>query len=487
MAKKKKKQGGVVIGSLLVLASMSALWKNETRFDYARAAASTSPVESIDSLANNQLFSYTDAMSQDLVLEGEYVDSFTGYLIIWRNAEIYAWDEDEDDDGNKSYNKEWMSYVDNNHRNSNIKQRLSGDVFLPDSYEVGPLNVKSDAIEFVDSSSQIEPNELAIRENWKSTGLGKRNGYLYLPKNQHSAGTELGDERVSYTGIPVPSQATYFGKFFGGSAVAYDDEKRDGWINQIIMDTGILHHIVAGDRSTALSTMKRHIQRVKWIVRGIASFALCFGFVFVFSGLVRFLFHIPVIGPIAETGAFALGFAVGIPIAAIVISASYLFAHPLLTVALVLFVGIVFYYLRQRGKSSQENLKQKLDLQYGHELQPLEMKELEFVELTHVALSDSNFGEAEQQFLHQWGKKHGWSESKCNELIQRAKEQRQGDTKSLSTDDHLLNLIKLALADGYVTAFEMRTIRSVARKAGYDEKGVREILDRVRELGQTAA
>ena len=130
MAKEKKNRwAGVIFGPGLVLLSVMALWKNETRFDYHRAAASTHEVASLSDAQAGQQFSFTGPMDQQLTFPGEYVDSFTGKLIVYRTAQIYAWDEDKDDDGT-TWRLRWMSHVEHNSRNSGVRQVLLSKNFL---------------------------------------------------------------------------------------------------------------------------------------------------------------------------------------------------------------------------------------------------------------------------------------------------------------------------------------------------------------------
>ena len=110
MAETKKKGNPLVVGLILLGASIGALWKNEHRFDYYKAARATEPVQTVGDLASGDLFSHTGKMDQDLTLKGKYAQTFQGFLEVHRSAEIYAWDRDEDDDS-VTWSKEWMSSV----------------------------------------------------------------------------------------------------------------------------------------------------------------------------------------------------------------------------------------------------------------------------------------------------------------------------------------------------------------------------------------
>ena len=167
MAKKdKNKWAGVFIGPILTAMALAALWKNETRFDYHRAATKTTAVNSIDNALSGQLISYTGTMDRQLTMQGDYVDSFTGFMTVYRSAEIYAWEKEDDDDG-VTWNLRWMSSVESNSRNSGIRQLLSSKHFVPEQYEVNELTIDSQQIEFVDSYDDIPPPGCNLRAQKK--------------------------------------------------------------------------------------------------------------------------------------------------------------------------------------------------------------------------------------------------------------------------------------------------------------------------------
>ncbi|QDS90456.1 Dna-J like membrane chaperone protein [Rosistilla ulvae] len=477
MARKEKSRwGGIVIGPVVMLAAMAALWCNETRYDYYKAAAKTTEVAVPDDAKPGANFSLTGSMDAGLTYPGKYVDSFTGYLTVARSAEIYCWDHDKDDDHDR-WSMKWKSSVESNSRNSGVHQQCSSTSLHPPEYRVGELPVDSQLIEFVDGYDPIRPNALTLSPAGTALRLQPQGEYFYLSKNRSG---NLGDERVRYTGIPVPALATYFGKSASGRGVADQSHQRTGFINQIIQDSGNLHYIVAGDRPTALASMKSHIQRLKWIVRGIGTAAVVIGMMILCSTFVGFLFHIPVIGSIAETGTFLISLLIGLPLALLTIASGYLASHPFILAAIAIGIVAIIYWIRQRGQASQQILKQDLDQQYGHQLGYEEMKDLEFLELAQLAFSDAKLDAGEAKVLSQWARKQGWDKAKCDAMIKRAKENRATEAAAESNDDHLQNLIRLAMADGSLSNYEIRTIRKVSKQIGYDDQTIREMIDRVR-------
>jgi len=475
MAKKNRNSWvGVLIGPAIAFFAIVALWKNETRFNFYAAANNTPTVQSTDDATDGQLMSLTGPMDRDLTFRGEYVEQLTGYLRVNRTVEIYAWDRDKDSDDHVTWNREWMSTLENNSRNNGLNQTLSKKVFWPESYQVGQLEVQKEKIEFVDSTQLLDLNKLTL----SSEKLVCEGDYFYLSK--YGSQNTLGNERVQYQGIPVPETATYFGKFESGQGVPDLSQQRTGWINTIIQDSGVLHHLVAGDRAVALASMKAYLGKLKWIVRGIGTAACVVGIMILFSSIFKFLYGIPFIGRVAEAGAFLFALAIGIPLAIITILAAYLFANPLALVGIGVFVGGVLYMLRRRSKAVKTGLKDQLDQRYGHTLENSELKEIEFIELAQFALADADFTDDESRFLQRWAKKHKWSDSKYETMLARAKAELAAAGPNETPDDRLSNLIRLALADGEVSRYELKTIRKAAKNAGYDDATIRELTDRVR-------
>ena len=105
-----------------------------------------------------------------------------------------------------------------------------------DAYRVGELPIDARDIDFVDESEVIMPSTLTLRRQ----DLQASGQYLHLHKH---AANQLGDERVRYTGIKIPEQATYFGIFSSGKGIADTSQRRTGWISELIHDTGVLHHV----------------------------------------------------------------------------------------------------------------------------------------------------------------------------------------------------------------------------------------------------
>lgn len=475
--KRNSKFGGLVLGPGMILVSVLVLWKNEGRFDYYKAAKATQTIAAPDAAPSGTLISYTGSMSADLTIPGGYVESFRGFLAVQRSAEIYAWDRDEDDDGDVTWSIRWMNSVQSNSRNSSVSQRLSSKRFLPNEYRVGDMKVSAEKIEFVDSWNKIDTSSLTLSEKGRSSGLRSDGAFFHLHKNQ---GRNLGDERVGFTAIPVPETATYFGKLSSGRGVAHQAVVRDGWIDDLIQDSGVLHHLVIGQRDTALATINRYLSRLRWIIRGVGTALSCLGFTILFSVVTSFLFSIPILGQLAQQGTKVLGSIAGFVLSAVVIVAGLLFHHPLVLALLIAAAVVLTLLLRKRGGRAQAAMKRSVETDYGRKLDSNEREELEFSELVSLGMVDSTEDVSKKKYIQKWGKKHGWDKSQTQARVDKVKQQATEEVEPTSIDDRLSRLIKLALADGSLTSSELRTITRAAIDAGKAPAEIRDLLTSVR-------
>jgi uncharacterized membrane protein YebE (DUF533 family) len=410
-------------------------------------------------------------MDQGLTLVGKYVQSFTGYLEVRRSAEIYAWDRDEDDDG-VSWSKEWMSHLENNERNKGLKKELDSDTIRPPSYRISDLPVESRRIQFVDPSQSIPPGELALAPAGTSAGLVTRGDKFYLAKG---GSDQLGDERITYRGIPVPPVATYFGAWGTDIAVAHQAEVKEGFIADIIQDEGILHHLVAGPRETALVTLQEHLARLKMIVRIIGLVVCTIGGGVIFSSLTRLLVFLPVVGPLIHRVTGWLGLLIGFVLGLITLVVAYLTSRPLVlaAIALLLVAGIVL--LARNATRKRKRIQENVAGTLGHRPSSTEMSELEFIQLWQLAAGNGAISPAEQRTLDQWTRRNRWSPEKVAQLTQQA-----GQEISASSDrEKLQTLVRYALADGRIDRKELKTLDQAASWAGIGKKGLRQLMSEV--------
>jgi len=101
--------------------------------------------------------------------------------------------------------------------------------------------------------------------------------------------------------------------------------------------------------------------------------------------------------------------------------------------------------------------------------------------LAHLVNSGNHAGtgNGSSQLLDDWSKKHRWDADKKRDMLAKAEA-----VEKTSSDQELRNLIRIALADRKLTAFEMRSIQTAASKAGYGRNQVRKIMGNLRRSAQ---
>ncbi len=475
MGRKKKNNplAGILIGPALGFVAVAALWHNEGRFDYYKAAKATAPVGVDGPPPGARTVSVTGAMDQGLTLSGDYVRSFEGYLTVRRSAQIYAWDRDEDSDGNVTYDLEWSSSVESNSRNHGVEQRLSSATIERDEYQVGDWWVDSRKLDFVDPSESIPPRGLTLSSGGNQLELAPEDDYFYLRKGQPK---NLGDERISYSGVPVPAVATYFGAMRDGRGVAHVAEVKTGWVSKLIHDTGLLHHLAAGERDAALAAVKASLARLKWLVRILGTVGAVVAYLIFFSGLFAVLLYLPIVGRIAELGVLVASLVFGVGTSFLVILTSYVLHHPLVLLAILGAVVAVVMISRRRRQRARAAAQEALTRELGHLPTARELAERQFIGMARVALADQQLDDKERKLLEAWAERRGLSDDDVARLLAAAKQEwARGETRS---EQDLTLLIQLALADQDLSPFELKKLYQAGEQLGLTKGKVRRMVTR---------
>ena len=355
--------GRILFPPCIVFAGIVALWENEGRFNYAQEASDATVIASPAEALPDTTISITGKLDTEIPIAGEYIDQFMGYHVVSRSAEIYAWDRHEDNEGRETGKKEWQHSLEGNSRNRELQQTLRSRSLYPPTYRLGDLTIEPSRIHFVDAYSNISISNMTLNNAGLKAGLQTRGNYFYkrAPGAAGEGITELGDERISYSGVRNAPTASYFGLITGGIANGKQFEISQSFMSAIIQNDGILHHLVNGEREPALQTMKSHFTRLKWIVRGGGTAAIIIGIYMFFRFFVNLLYRIPLLGDVISAGVFLISLVLGLTIAIIVMTFSILIHHPfMVTLPLVLIIGIIVMVKRQTGKS-KANVEQALN------------------------------------------------------------------------------------------------------------------------------
>ncbi len=479
----------ILMPPAIVFAGIVALWENEGRFNYYQEANDSIVITSAASAPANQTIAITDDLVTDIPIPGEYVEQFIGYHLVNRRAEIYSWDESEDSDGHTQWKKGWYSHLDNNSRNRDLRQTLSSRTLYAPKYQLGELKIEPSRIHFVDDSTAISRSDLTLTKAGQNAGLQPSGNYFYKGAGI-SGDTQLGDERVNYSGIRNAPRASYFGFISSGTAIGKKFKISQSFMSGIIQNDGILHHLVNGEREQALQTMKSHFTRLMWIVRGAGTFAIVIGIYMFFSFFVNLLYRIPLLGDMVSAGVFLVSLALGLTISILVMLSSILVHHPfMVTLPLVLIIGGIIMVKRQSKKASA-NVQQTLN-NYQKSHQPETQNsastsdadlsstssntaEATFMALAKIAVIDGDLDKKENKFIIKWGKKSGIDEARMKTLFKHAK-QGGGEEHKTNRNDLIL-MTCLAMADGVLSTNELSHLNKIGWNIGLTAKDVREII-----------
>jgi len=481
MSKKNNKLAGIIIGPVMVIGGMMALWENEGRFNYYEAAKETTPIQSINTHPGETI-SYTSDLDTSIPIAGYYVKEFMSYLLVERRAEIYSWEEDTDSDGNTTWSKGWYSSLDNNHRNNGLVQKLrSGDLY-PDRYVVGDMTISPEKIHFVDDDVDVSINNISLSDKGRALGLSRTGYYLYLRKGRSD---NLGDERISYTGIPVSKVASYFGLVSGGQGVGKQFDISTSWVSGIIGNDGMLHHLVNGERDVALDKIESYFNKVVWFTRLGGTLAIIFGFHIFFSIFVGLLYRIPLLGDLVEMGVFVVSLILGLVISLFIIVTSLL-VHNLFTITLpVIGLLVAIVYFKRRSANTSEHAREILSravTKAENTSQP-NLTEQTFTHLAGMALAENSLSKKENKILVKWGSEQGISESRMKELFDDVKKTNIS-AKVISRKDLEL-LILMALSDGDLSSREMHLLQKYGEKISMSSAELKNIINDI-ESGKLA-
>ncbi|MEM6985033.1 MAG: TMEM43 family protein [Pseudomonadota bacterium] len=474
-----RSKGSVLFGLFLIWAGMTALWKNEVRFDLVRAAQEAAFTTTPSATLAGDNLSYTDRLSPVPRVKDTYVGELTGYLVVSRMAEIYAWDREHNSDGPDRWTLEWQTYPESNSRNRGLQQRLRGDRLLPREYRLGDLVIDSSEIRFVDAYTTLAPRSLTWRDR-RLVPARTTAEYFYFPTNSSSnGGPQLGDERVSYRAIPVPAQATYFGRFDGQNAVVDDSGRRDGLINSLIKNEGLLHHLVAGNRDTAIDSIGSAEAKIKLYSRLGGTLAVVLGVHLLLAKVFALLLMIPFIGYAVERALFVVSLAVGCTLSLSTMLLGLLAAHPLVLLGLCAAIVAGFLALRRRATQQSEVAQTAVRAQYATQLEQHNLAEIEFMELARLAALDGEIAPNERKMLFEWARQRGWSAIVSDALIDKALRDDTGFMPTDSRPEQVANLVRIALADGSLSAKELDRIKAISRRAGLADATVHAVIKQI--------
>lgn len=352
----------IIAGPVLIVIAILALWYNEGRFDHSWAAGRSVAVTSLEDVDPARTVSYTGILGECLIRE-RYLLPFAGYYQVSGTAEIYSWKRHTDDDGDVSWSKDWHSFRQDNARNEGFAQQLRSVAVTAETLRLDDMEIRPATLHFVNAPVLIPPESAALGARGEALLLSPEGEYFYIRKPL-GLENQLGDERIRYEGIPVSQTATYFGVIQDSTGVGKRFDIQSGFassfINGLIENDGVLHHLVNGTRGEALRAMRSHHRKLKWTVRLAGTAGLVVGFFLILSEFVQLLLVIPLLGGLARGAALIVSLILGLTISFLTIFAALAFHHPVAVLVSLTLVSLTVILLVREGRKMKADARRKL-------------------------------------------------------------------------------------------------------------------------------
>jgi uncharacterized tellurite resistance protein B-like protein len=457
---------------LLVCGGVLALWENEGRFDYATAAREAREVRSLDQAQADEAVSLTGKLEEPTIAV-RYVEPVRGYLSLEAVTEIYSYVEDRDSDGDRYIEREWSGQLEGLRENRELKKLLSSELQRPDTYVLGGEQISSARVHFVDDEETLDPGALKLTSVGLDLELAPAGDYFFRGEGSASD-PELGDERVSFRGVRATRHATWFGAVADGRGAVKDYEIAQSWISSLIGNDGLLHHLVNGRHEEAVDKIAADLSAARWKVRLGGTLAIMLGIYSALSMVASLLYVIPVVGQIAQGAAFVVSAVLGLIVSLSVILASMLWHHPLaLVLPAAVMTAIVLYFrsLKAKAKANARSRARSRARDDDAEQGGSAGDERLFDQMIKMATADGELSDKESRFLRRWATQAGIPQERMFEMLRAATE---ADAVVTPPDRAALEqMIALALADGAISAREMRMIQRMGETLGMSRAAVR--------------
>jgi transmembrane protein TMEM43 len=348
---------GVLIGIILFVVAFPVLWFNEGRTNMATVAKSSVSVNgaSVDQSAEGKQVAVAGTLASDQLLGDTPYFQPGAYIQLNRNAEMYAWVEKKESETKKevggssttkttyTYEKQWTSSPENSNSfevsagHTNPSMAVKSDTFVVSSARVSAYSIDPGEIS-LPSATEIKLNadNTAGADSQKLAG-----NYLFMGKGSID-NPQLGDIRISYSGVPAGINVTAFGKQQGSALVPYVTRNDDR-----------LYRVFQTDRDGAIAQMNTEYQVIGWVLRLVGFLLMWIGLSMCFGPINAVLDVLPFLGSASRflIGIVALPIALVLSIITIVIS---VLAHNILALIIVLglIVGGVMLWSRvQKARS----------------------------------------------------------------------------------------------------------------------------------------
>ncbi|HUD19310.1 MAG TPA: TMEM43 family protein [Patescibacteria group bacterium] len=341
---------GILIGLLLFVGSFVLLYWNEGHFDLskdAKKAVQVTATQSPDAGLNGKLIAATGPVTSTETLgDGLYLKPIH-MLALTRKAEIFEWNESQQSSSKTNiggsntttttytYALDWTdtphdsSEFKNPAGHQNPKKTIEDTTLRVKSAQIGNYVLDMQTIDLpsfspipLDQNNTIVEVPTTVSPDYVYTG----HGTLAAP--------QLGDMRVSYTGLADNTTLTAMGS-------------QDNTMISSYYDAGghKLYRLFEGSLGNAVATLHKEYQLWVWIFRGVGFLLMWIGLMLFFGPISVILDVLPVFGGISRGAIGFLTFLLSVVLSGVTIVVSILlhsiiFLIGAVVVAFLIFMGV---------------------------------------------------------------------------------------------------------------------------------------------------
>lgn len=351
---------GVLFGLAMFFGSFVLLFFMEGRVNLSKVAKSAIVFDASDNVpsgAENNLVAISGELSTNEEIGDEYLKAGK-YLLVQREVEMYAWDEDsksrkrKDIGGSETtrktynYRKKWMRNPENSDEfeeprgHHNPEMDVKSKYFQPQSAKIGKYELDAQSL------NMPSAKDLALSESMIE-GEGnlrlQNSDYLFMGVGTYNK-PEVGDLRIQYKIVENPvADATVLGALNGARLESYHGPRESQ-----------LYHAFKGGYKDAVSSLRKDHNRTTWVFRVIGFFLMWIGMMLIFSPISTFLDLIPLAGNLTRNVIAGISFLASLSLTMVTIIVSILVHNLWMMIAIVAAVAIGMIVLAKMRKSAKD-------------------------------------------------------------------------------------------------------------------------------------
>jgi hypothetical protein len=348
---------GVLIGFVMFIVSFIVLWSTEGRTNLGKVAEQAVEISSgtVETAANGNFVSVTGELQTNSPVGDPTYLKAGSYVVLYRNVEMFAWVEETETETKKKtgggseekttyrYVTEWTS-----------DPRPSSEFEYPEGHDNPRMKVRPDtfyaptagvgAYTFDHQSATLpSPGPIQLtRENaishWDIRLIGR--DFLYMGRSYDNP--QVGDVRISFTGVLTGKRVTLFGQLTGSEILPYYHKGKTR-----------LYRVLSGTRDEAIATLKTEHKVMGWILRIVGFLLMWIGLTLIYGPISAFLDVLPFLGKISRSLIAIVTFFIALILSIITTLISMIFHN---TIALIIFIimvgGVLFFVFTRKKKPS---------------------------------------------------------------------------------------------------------------------------------------